>query len=72
MRDTFYTILIVWIVWRILNSISAYRASRNTGSNTSGGAKKSSDGETIIEYVPPSKNKFDDKDGEYVDYEEVK
>ena len=72
MREAFYTILIVWIVSRILNSISTYRSMRNARSNNAEGKTKSSDGETVINYVPPTKNKFDDKDDEYVDYEEVK
>ena len=45
---------------------------RNARSNNAEGKTKSSDGETVINYVPPTKNKFDDKDDEYVDYEEVK
>lgn len=73
MRDLFYTILIVWIVWKIVNSISAY-SSRTKQSNTtnysSGTAPK--EGETKIDYIPPVKNKIRDDDGEYVDYEEIK
>ena len=71
MRDVFYTLLVVWIIWRVLNSISAYGARRNNNSKKDTSGKKTSDGETVIEYMPPSKKKISDDEGEYVDYEEV-
>ncbi len=72
MRDVFYTLLVVWIVWRILNSINAYGTQRNNYSKKFTSDKKTSDGETVIEYVPPVKKKISDDEGEYVDYEEIK
>lgn len=72
MRDVFYTLLVVWIVWRILNSINAYGTQRNNYSKKFTSDKKTSDGETVIEYAPPVKKKISDDEGEYVDYEEIK
>jgi hypothetical protein len=72
MRDLFYTILIVWILWRILNSISSFNARQKNSSNNSSSYSKPIEGETKIDYVPPVKKKIDDDEGEYVDYEEIK
>lgn len=71
MRDVFYTILVVWIIWRIYTSISVYktRQATNTDTTTSNNRKA---GETHVDYIPPTKKKLNDDDGEYVDFEEVK
>lgn len=68
MRDIFYTILVVWILWRIVNSISAYR-SKQSGNYQSSQGKE---GDTTVDYIPPSKRRISDDEGEYVDYEEMK
>lgn len=69
MRDLFYTILVVWILWRILNSISAYKSKQSARAQSDYTPKQ---GETKIEYVPPQKKKMPDDEGEYVEYEEIK
>ncbi len=72
MRDVFYTILVVWVVWRILNSISNYRIKQDAGVKNPPPQNKRSEGETSVDYVPPKKKKISDDEGEYVDYEELK
>lgn len=75
MKDVFYTLLVVWIVWRILNSVNSYRAKApNSQQTTSKSARPSGvkEGETTVNYVPPKKKSMGDDDGEYVDYEEIK
>jgi hypothetical protein len=68
MRDIFYTVLVVWIIWRIFNSVSNMKT--RTSSNGSATAKRP--GETTVDYIPPKNTgKYDDS-GEYVDYEEIK
>ncbi|MBA3705770.1 MAG: DUF4834 family protein [Bacteroidetes bacterium] len=67
MKDLFYTILIVWIIWRIFNGISTYKFKQ-----TSNSASRSDHGKTTIDHMPPSKKKISDDEGEYVDYEEIK
>jgi hypothetical protein len=67
MRDVFYTILVVWLVWQIMRSVSAYNKQKQTNNSS---AKKQ--GETSVDYIPPQKSKFPDGEGEYVDYEEIK
>ena len=71
MRDVFYTLLVVWIIWRVLNSISTYGTKRKNNVNNFTQNNKRSEGETSIEYAPPIKKKISDDEGEYVDYEEV-
>lgn len=70
MRDVFYTLLVVWVIWRIIEGLNSARA-RTRNDQTSAGGRV---GETTITYTPPTertKKKFPD-DGDYVDYEEVK
>lgn len=68
MKDIFYTLLVLWLVWRILNSVNSHRAKRANQQQTS--AKK--EGETTVNFVPPKKKNVGDVEGEYVDYEEIK
>jgi hypothetical protein len=68
MKDVFYTLLVVWAVWRIIEGVNA---ARSKGANQTPSGRRT--GETTISYTPPetNKKKFPDE-GEYVDYEEVK
>jgi len=71
MRDVFYTILVVWIIWRIMNSVNTMRnkQSANTHHPHNNGRRT---GETTVDYVPPQNKSKHDGEGEYVDYEEIK
>lgn len=68
MRDLFYTILVIWIVWRIYVSFSKHKSSKQ---NTSQSFSKK-EGETTIDYIPQNKKPGEFKGGDYVDYEEIK
>ena len=75
MKDVFYTLLVVWVIWRILNSVNSHRAKSSNQQQTASpkghsGTKK--EGETTVNYVPPKKKSVGDDEGEYVDYEEIK
>ena len=72
MRDAFYTILIVWILWKVLNSISSYKTRQNSNPIPPPNNNNRKEGETSINYAPPAKKKINDDEGEYVDYEELK
>jgi hypothetical protein len=69
MRDVFYTLLVAWIIWRILNSVNNVRTRQSSGAKSTAYRKP---GETTVDYVPPSNKRKDDDEGEYVDYEEIK
>ncbi|HET6227789.1 MAG TPA: hypothetical protein VFF27_16010 [Bacteroidia bacterium] len=66
MRDVFYTLLVIWVIWRIIDALS----------NSKQKSGKSKVGETTVSYTPPettAKKKYPgDDEGEYVDYEEIK
>jgi hypothetical protein len=69
MQDVFYTILTVWIIWRIYQAFT-----NNSGTKTSGSKTKmnNKDGEITIKQSPPVNKKISDDEGEYVDFEEMK
>ena len=69
MKDLFYTILVVWIIWRIMNSVNVIRTKPSAPYPPSSSKKE---GETTVDFVPPKKKSVADSEGEYVDYEEVK
>ena len=70
MKDIFFTILIVWVLFRIL--------SRGKGfvNNFSGNNNENKKGEISIDQISnkqdKKKKKNDVDDGDYVDYEEIK
>jgi hypothetical protein len=73
MRDVFYTLLVVWIIWRIVSSVNAARARQSAAPDQASRHRKP--GETTVDYIPPKnkrKNNDDEDEGEYVDYEEIK
>jgi hypothetical protein len=70
MEDVFYTILIVWIIWKVMSSINSISSK---DANRTAQKTASKEGETTIDYVPPKKKSRGGNDeGEYVDYEEIK
>jgi len=66
MRDAFYTILIIWIIWQIIRNVNAYNNRNKNMNQTSSTTSKSSD------RINTAKSKMLEQEGEYVDYEEVK
>jgi hypothetical protein len=70
MRDAFYTILTVWIIWRIIGAFSTYGNKRGSANNYP--ENKTEEGKTTIKHTPPTSKKISDDEGEYVDYEEIK
>ena len=66
MKDVFYTLLVVWLIYRIANALSTKGRSNEQQRNKVG--------ETTVSYAPPpemNKRKYPEE-GEYVDYEEIK
>ena len=64
MRDVFYTILIVWIVMRVLDGISTYGSKKEKGTTASSSSQSSQTsrktGETRVDYIPPTKKRISD------------
>ncbi|MBL7883156.1 MAG: hypothetical protein JNL69_03750 [Bacteroidia bacterium] len=66
MRDVFYTILVIWIIWQIIRNVSAYN-NRNKPSSQGNTAKPNPS-----DRISSAKSKMAEQEGEYVDYEEIK
>ena len=66
MRDVFYTILTVWIVWKIYNAFISVRSYNNTSNH------QSKEGSITIKKTEAKPNHIRDDEGEYVDFEEIK
>ena len=75
MRDIVWTIIIIWVVWKIYESFKTVTKPKTQQSyNTADNQKRSyHEGKTTVNSTD-SKNKshLDPNIGEYVDYEEVK
>jgi hypothetical protein len=67
MRDIIWTIIIVWLVWKIIDTFQKI-SKRPTHSSK----QQSFNGETTILDKNAQKPRFNPSDAEYVDYEEVK
>ncbi len=74
MRDVFFTILIIWVLWRIFSSRTVVQTfTINTQNNHPPKGEPDAKGGVKIDHVPPPKDKKKgNDDGEYVDFEEIK
>jgi hypothetical protein len=70
MRDVFYTLLVVWIIWRIMNGVNSIRSKPSASRPNDTHTRK--EGDTKIDYTPHAKKGNFDKGGEYTDFEEIK
>ncbi len=72
MKDVFYTLLVVWVIWRVMNAFSSDKSKPNNTPPPSSRPYTKKEGETTVDYVPPKSKGIKDDAGEYVDYEEIK
>lgn len=69
MKDVFYTLLVVWLIYRVIDALNTVK-SKNKNNQQSSNSKV---GETTVSYAPPDANKKKyPEEGEYVDFEEIK
>jgi len=69
MRDIVWTVIVVWLVWKIYNAFALKPKAQQSNSNTTYQRKE---GEVKIDKNVKQKPHFNSNDGEYVDYEEIK
>ena len=72
MKDVFYTILVVWIIWKVIGVFTFYSSAK---AKFTAGRQRNPDqpeGKTSIKYSPTTEQKISDDEGEYVDFEEIK
>ncbi|MCC6182265.1 MAG: hypothetical protein IT237_10555 [Bacteroidia bacterium] len=70
MRDIIWTIIVIWLVWKIYNLFKSTSQKRTNHNQTT--TKQHKEGETFINYTNSQKTTYNPKDAEYVDYEEIK
>lgn len=64
MRDLIWTIIVIWLVWKIYTLFTSVKTKTNSN--------HSKEGEVKVYTNSNSKTHFNPKDAEYVDYEEIK
>lgn len=68
MRDIFYTLVVIWLIYRIWNAFASKPKPANTATDFS---SRKEEGEVTIEKMDKSKPPKNES-GDYVDYTEVK
>jgi hypothetical protein len=71
-RDIIWTIIIVWVVWKIYDAFKSVSRSKNSVPAFNRNQSYQKEGEVKIDKRVDLKSHFGPSDGEYVDYEEVK
>lgn len=74
MRDIIWTVIFVWLVWKIVDTVKGVSKTRNQANNSGNNTNYyKKEGEVKIDsHGPQQKTHFKPEDGEYVDYEEIK
>lgn len=70
MRDVFYTLLTVWVVWRIYQAFTTKSSHSSTGKDFFEHDKDANN--ITIKNNSTASKKISDDEGEYVDFEEIK
>lgn len=75
MRDLIWTVIILWVVWKIIDAfknVSKARTQTQDFNSTRENAYRQKEGEVRVDINARPKTHFKPGDGEYVDYEEIK
>lgn len=75
-RDVIWTVIILWVVWKIYDAFKLVAKPNQSQSgksyNNQGSANKTKEGEVKVDKMSENqKTHFKPSDGEYVDYEDV-
>ena len=71
MRDIIWTVIVVWVAWKIYDAFKNVAKTKNPKVNQNN-YNQTKEGEIKIDKNVNQKSHFDPNDGEYVDYEEIK
>ena len=74
MRDVIWTVILIWVVWKVYDafkSVSRTRA-QTQGYNQQQNNYRQREGEVRVDNSQSGKTHYKPDDGEYVDYEEIK
>ena len=72
MRDLIWTIILIWLVWKIYDMFKRIPQKSKISDPNMNSSNRRKEGEVKIETTVQQKTYFGKNDGEYVDYEEVK
>jgi len=81
MKDVFIIVIVVWLLYRLFNGTQVFYSNNdNFQSNEDRGSNGGKpEGSVSIDYIPPKEKKQqptakkkEDKEDDYVDYEEIK
>lgn len=73
MRDIIWTIIVIWVIWRLVDAFRSISATRKTQSSTVNNQNYNQNNhQTNHATSSPKKGELKADAGEYVDYEEVK
>jgi hypothetical protein len=71
-RDIIWTIIIVWVVWKIYDAFKNVSKAKTQAQKSNENYSYRKEGEVKIDRSVDLKSHFNPNDGEYVDYEEIK
>ena len=72
MRDIVWTLIVIWLVWKIYDAFKSVSKPKAQPQGYNGNQSYQKEGEVKIDKNINLKSHFNPNDGEYVDYEEVK
>lgn len=73
MRDIIWTIIVIWVVWKLVDAFRTISASKKTsGSTVNSNGYNQQYNTSGSSASKPKKGELKSDAGEYVDYEEVK
>ena len=76
MQEFFFTVLAIWVIWRLFSSFSGKSSSARTYQQTTHHhyyeKQQKAEGEVHIDKKTSPESKIPPTEGEYVDYEEIK
>jgi hypothetical protein len=72
-RDIVWTVIVIWVVWKIYDAFKNVTKTQNQGSNGhQNNYRQQKEGEVKIDKNVNQKTHINPNDAEYVDYEEIK
>ncbi len=72
MRDIVWTVIIIWVVWKIYDVFKQASKPKHSNFNKAQHQYQNKEGEVRIDKQNTHKPHFNPSDAEYVDYEEIK
>lgn len=74
MRDIIWTVIIIWVIWRVISAFKSFSTTARNAQNNAGTNRNynQNTNHTTNHNTQPKKGELKSDAGEYVDYEEVK